>query len=71
MMEPIPPPPVPTDPPEKAKICNNCREFILLFPYHEPNERLEALFNERHRNHMIVIIPIKELDLTLYRRFEK
>lgn len=57
--------------PTRAKVCNNCREFMILFPNIEKNERLEVLFNERHRNHMTVIIPIKELDLTQYKRFEK
>lgn len=58
-------------PPDRAKICSKCKEFLLLFPYIEENERMEVEFNVRHRNHMVVIIPIKELDLTQYKRFEK
>jgi len=58
------------EPPDRAKICNNCREFILLFLNHEPNERLEVKFNEAHRGHPTSIIDIKELDLTQYKRFE-
>jgi len=58
-------------PPDRAKICSKCKEFLILFPYDEANERMEVVFNAKHRNHMVVIIPILELDLTLYKRFEK
>lgn len=59
------------EPPDKAKVCSNCREYMILFPYSEENERLEAKFDERHRNHMVSVISIRELNLDYYKRFEK
>ena len=57
-------------PPDRAKVCNKCREFLILFPYNEANERLEAKFDVKHRNHTVSIINIRELDLGQYKRFE-
>ena len=56
-------------PPDRAKICSKCMEFLILFPYDEANERMEGKFDERHRNHMTVIIDIHELNLDQYKRF--
>ena len=56
-------------PPDRAKVCSKCREFMLIFPYHEANERLEGKFDEQHRNHATSIIPIRELDIDQYKRF--
>ena len=57
-------------PPDKVKVCNNCREFMVLFPYIEENKKLEITFDNKHCNHMVSIISIRELNVDEYKRFE-
>ena len=52
--------------PSRVKVCGNCREFIVLFPYLEENERLEVKFDEIHKGHMVSILSIREIDIDNY-----
>ena len=56
--------------PDKIKVCNNCKEFMVLFPYIEENKKLEFAFDIKHWNHMVSILSIREVDIDKYKRFD-
>lgn len=61
----------PPEPPERAKVCNSCKEYILIFLMSIKNQWEVDDFDTKHRNHPLQIIDIHELNFSMYKRFEK
>lgn len=61
----------PPEPPERAKVCNSCKEYVLIFPMSIKNQWEVGDFDTKHRGHAMQIIPIEELNFDMYKRFER
>lgn len=59
------------EPPERAKVCNLCKEYVLIFPMSIKNQWEVDDFDTKHRGHPTQILGIHELNFDMYKRFER